>query len=59
MLAAVIAYFAMSYQPLQYLIFAFPELLLVILAVILWFGQYRGYRLMELFRFNALSRVKA
>lgn len=59
MLAAVIAYFAMSYQPLQYLIFAFPELLLIILAMILWFGQYRGYRLMELFRFNALSRAKA
>ena len=59
MLAAVIAYFAMSFQPLQYLIFAFPELLLVSLALILWFGQYRGYRLMELFRFNALSRAKA
>ncbi len=57
--SAVIAYFAMSYQPLQYLIFAFPELLLVLLAFILWFGQYRGYRLFELFRFNALSRVKA
>lgn len=59
LIAAVIAYFAMSYQPLQYLIFAFPELLLIILALILWFGQYRGYRLFELFRFNALSRVKA
>lgn len=58
MLAAVIAYFAMTYQPLQYLIFAFPELLLVLLALNLWFGQYRGYRLFELFRFNALSREK-
>jgi len=59
MVAAVTAYAAMSYQPLQYLIFAFPELLLILLALILWFGQYRGYRLFELFRFNALSRVKA
>ncbi len=59
MIAAVIAYFAMTYQPLQYLIFAFPELLLVILALNLWFGQYRGYRLFELLRFNALSREKA
>lgn len=59
MLAAIIAYFAMSYQPLQYLIFAFPELLLIILALNLWFGQYRGYRLFELMRFNALSREKA
>ncbi|MCX7090183.1 MAG: inactive transglutaminase family protein [Legionellales bacterium] len=59
MIAAVIAYFAMSYQPLQYLIFAFPELLLILLALNLWFGQYRGYRLFELMRFNALSREKA
>jgi hypothetical protein len=53
--AAVIAYGAMSFQPLQYLIFAFPELLLVLLALILLFGQYRGYRLLELFRFKALA----
>ncbi|CEG55588.1 inactive transglutaminase family protein [Legionella fallonii] len=54
--AAVISYWAMSYEPLQYLIFAFPELLLVLLALILWFGQYRGYRLLELKRFKALAR---
>ncbi len=58
LVAAVIAYFAMTYQPLQYLIFAFPELLLIVLALNLWFGQYRGYRLFELLRFSALSRVK-
>ncbi|MFA5960784.1 MAG: inactive transglutaminase family protein [Tatlockia sp.] len=55
LISAVIAFGAMSYAPLQYLIFAFPELLLVLLALILWFGQYRGYRLFELFRFKALS----
>lgn len=58
MVAAVIAFWAMSYAPMQYLMFAFPELLLVLLAFILWFGQYRGYRLLELFRFNALSGAK-
>ena len=58
MVAAVIAFWAMSYTPLQYLMFAFPELLLVLLAFILWFGQYRGYRLFELFRFNALAGAK-
>ena len=56
--AAVIAFWAMNYAPMQYLIFAFPELLFVLLAVILWFGQYRGYRLFELFRFNALAGKK-
>ena len=54
--AAVISYWAMSYEPLQYLIFAFPELLLVLVSLILWFGQYRGYRLFELKRFKALAR---
>jgi hypothetical protein len=56
LVAAVISYWAMSYEPLQYLIFAFPELLLVLLALILWFGQYRGYRLFELKRFKAFAR---
>lgn len=57
LVAAVIAFWAMNYAPMQYLIFAFPELLLVLLAIILWFGQYRGYRLLELFRFKALAKV--
>lgn len=55
--AAVLSYWAMSYDPLQYLVFAFPELLLVLLAITLWFGQYRGYRLFELKRFRALARA--
>jgi hypothetical protein len=55
LIAAVICFGAMSYPPAQYLVFAFPELLLVLLALILWFGQYRGYRLFELYRFNVLA----
>ena len=55
LIAATLAYWAMSYPPLQYLVFAFPELLLTQLALILWLGQYRGYRLFEIFRFNALT----
>jgi hypothetical protein len=58
LVAAVIAYGAMSYAPMQYLVFAFPELLLILLAFILLFGQYRGYRLFELFRFNVLAGAK-
>ncbi|MDI1353068.1 MAG: inactive transglutaminase family protein [bacterium] len=57
LVAAVISYWAMSFEPLQYLVFAFPELLLILLAIILWFGQYRGYRLFELKRFKALART--
>ncbi|MDP3560437.1 MAG: inactive transglutaminase family protein [Legionellaceae bacterium] len=55
LLAAVIAYFVMSYPPLQYLLFAFPELLLVLLALIFALGQYKGYRLLELKRFKSLG----
>ena len=55
LVAAVIAFIPMNNPTLQYLMFAFPELLLVLLAVILWFGQYRGYRLFELFRFKVLA----
>jgi 7 transmembrane helices usually fused to an inactive transglutaminase len=56
LIAAVIAFVAMSFSPMQYLVFAFPELLIVLLALILLFGQYRGYRLFELFRFKVLAR---
>ncbi|KTD45807.1 membrane-associated HD superfamily hydrolase [Legionella rubrilucens] len=55
LIAAVIAFGAMNYAPMQYLVFAFPELLLVLLALIIWFGQYRGYRLSELKRFKVLG----
>ncbi len=58
MVAAVICFWVMNYAPLQYLVFAFPELLLVLLAITLWFGQYRGYRLMELVRFKVLAEAK-
>jgi hypothetical protein len=55
MIAAVITYWVINYPPLQYLLFAFPELLLVVLAMILWFGQYRGFRVTELVRFRVLG----
>ena len=55
LVAAIIAFSVMNKPLVQYLMFAFPELLLVLLALILWFGQYRGYRLLELVRFKALA----
>lgn len=53
--AAVVAFSVMNKPTIQYLMFAFPELLFVLLGLILWFGQYRGYRLAELVRFKALA----
>ncbi|ABI58607.1 MULTISPECIES: inactive transglutaminase family protein [Nitrosomonas] len=58
LLVAVIGYLAMNINEFQYMFFAFPELLLVVLAIILLLGRYSGYRLMELWRFRAFARNK-
>ncbi len=51
---AVAAYVFMGMQWLEHIVFTFPELLLVVLALVVLAGRYTGYRLMELRRFNAL-----
>lgn len=51
--AAALAYVVMVQPQLEYLLFVFPELLLVVLAVILLMGRYTGYRLSELWRFRS------
>lgn len=55
LLAAIVAYEVMLNAEIEYLFFAFPELLFILIALILWAGQYRGYRLFELLRFKALG----
>ena len=55
MIVAVTAYFFMGLQWLEHLIFTFPELLLVVLALVLLAGRYTGYRLLELSRFKAFA----
>lgn len=54
---AVIAYLLMEWSLLKHLSFNFPELNLVILAVILALGQYTGYKLSELRRFRAVQET--
>lgn len=54
MVVAVLAYLVMGLDWLEHLVFAFPELLLVLLAAVLLLGRYTGYRLSELTRFKAL-----
>ena len=51
---AAIAYLVMGIDALEHLIFTFPELLLVVLALVLLCGRYTGYRLVELPRFRAI-----
>lgn len=52
--AASAAYLVMTIPSLQYLLFAFPGLLLILIAIMLLCGRYRGYRLFELLRFRDL-----
>lgn len=53
---AAMAYLLMTNETLGHLLFVFPELLLLILAITLLFGRYTGYRLTELWRFRALLK---
>lgn len=56
LLVAIAAYIFMGMPWLEHLIFTFPELLLVILALVMLAGRYTGYRLTELRRFKELAK---
>lgn len=53
---ACIIYAVMTNEFLGHLTYTFPELLLVLLAVILIIGSYSGYRLTELRRFEPMTK---
>jgi hypothetical protein len=55
LVVATLGYFAMNNSYLEHWFFMFPELVLVVLALILWAGRYTGYRLNELIRFRDLT----
>lgn len=55
LVVAVCAYIAMGLGWLEHLIITFPELLLVVLALVVLAGRYTGYRLLELTRFKVLA----
>ncbi len=54
LIVAIFAYFVMSDPFVSHTAFNFPELLLVVLAVIILLGRYSGYRLSELIRFRSM-----
>ena len=56
LVVAIASYFVMTEEHLVYLMFVFPELLLVVLSLCLVFGAYTGYRLSELLRFRDLTK---
>ncbi len=55
LLTACLAYLVMTWKQLEFLIYVYPELLLVLLGATLLIGRYSGYRLTELLRFRALA----
>jgi hypothetical protein len=58
LLVAVLAFLVMDVQLVRHLAFNFPELHLVILAVVMILGRYTGYRLLELFRFESFEHLR-
>ena len=56
LLTASLVYLLMMNRLLEHLTYSFPELLLVVLAVILMIGSYTGYRLSELRRFEPMVK---
>lgn len=59
LVAAVAAFGMMKIEAARYWVEYFPEVLLILLAVILLLGRYTGYRLTELFRFRSAADVNA
>lgn len=53
---AALAYLLMINPYIEFLTFNFPELLLVLLAIIIMIGSYSGFRLLELGRFEPMTR---
>ncbi len=57
LLVATLAYLVMDQQIVRHLAFNFPELHLLILAMVLILGRYTGYRLLELRRFASFGPI--
>ena len=58
LLVACLGYLIMTNQHLIYLMFAFPEFLVVVLGICIWMGRYTGYRISELLRFREIKYSK-
>lgn len=53
---AALAFIVMNLAIVEHLVFVFPELLLVVLALTLLTGRYTGYRLTDLHRFREFAK---
>lgn len=58
LITAIVAFLVMDFSWVRYWMFNFLGLQLVVLALILIFGSYTGYRLLELWRFSPLAHSR-
>lgn len=54
LLVAILAFLLMQWPLMEHLSFHFPEINLILVALILMMGNYTGYKLLELRRFRAM-----
>lgn len=52
---AVPAYYILTSEYIEHVAIVFPELLLIVLAIVLLLGRYTGYKLTEFVRFKVLA----
>ncbi|MBE6452499.1 MAG: hypothetical protein E7012_03300 [Alphaproteobacteria bacterium] len=55
-ITAIIVYFVISSEYIRHIMFAFNELNIVILFIVMLLGTYTGYRILELKRFSPLVK---
>jgi hypothetical protein len=56
LISAIACYYVLTSETLTHLLFTFPELLLIVLALSILLGRYNGYKLSEYFRFRKLEK---
>lgn len=52
---AVAGYYVLTNEYIEHVAIVFPELLLIVLAIVLMLGRYTGYKVTEFFRFKVLA----
>lgn len=52
---AVPGYWILTNEYIEHIAIVFPELLLIVLAIVLMLGRYTGYKVTEFFRFKVLA----
>ena len=52
---AVPGYWILTNEYIEHVAIVFPELLLIVLAIVLLLGRYTGYKLTEFVRFKVLA----